>query len=222
MKKTLSLFASLFATLLLASPEELIKQLAAAAPADRDLAYQQLLPSLQPEQIPLLKPLLQQPVSFDTALSLLEAMKHPSADQTIAQSLEKATDAKEKAALLNVLSRRHYAGSLVFAKTLLLDNNPDVASAALHYCARAGDAATLQALASEKNCPADLQLVIAERLTVLDPAAAIAGYAKLAENKAAPDHLRLAALRALIGLDEKQQQKWIAMGLSSDSEVWRG
>jgi HEAT repeat protein len=222
MKKTLSLCASLFATLLLASPEELIKQLASDSPADRDLAYQQLLPSVQPEQIPLLNPMLQQPVSFDTALSLLEAMKHPSADQAIAQSLEKAAGAKEKTALLNVLSRRHYAGSLAFAKTLLRDGNADVASAALHYCARTGDAATLQALTSEKNCPADLQLLIAERLTVLAPTAAIVGYAKLAEDKAAPDHLRLAALRALILLDEKQQQKWIVMGLSSDSEVWRG
>jgi hypothetical protein len=222
MKKTISLCAALFATLLLASPEELIKQLASDSPADRDLAYQQLLTTLQPEQLPLLKPVLQQPVSFDMALSLLEAMKHPSADQAIAHALEKATGAKEKTALLNVLSRRHYAGSLAFAKTLLQDGNADVASAALHYCARTGDAATLQALASEKSCPADLQLVIAERLTVLDPAAAIAGYAKLAENKAAPDHLRLAALRALIGLDKKQQEKWISLGLSSDSEVWRG
>jgi hypothetical protein len=38
MKKTLSLCAALFATLLLASPEDLIKQLASDSPADRDLA----------------------------------------------------------------------------------------------------------------------------------------------------------------------------------------
>lgn len=221
MKKTLSLCASLFATLLLASPEELIKQLASDSPADRDLAYQQLLLSIQPEQTPLLKPLLQQPVSFDMTLSLLEAMKHPLADQAVAQALETMTGPKERIALLNVLSRHHYAGSLTCAKTLLRDGNSDLASAALHYCTRTGDAATLQALASDTTCPADIQLVIAERLTALAPAAAIAGYAKLAENKAAPGHLRLAALRALILLDEKHQHTWIAMGLSSDSETWR-
>lgn len=222
MKTILTLCILLSASLLHAESETLIQQLGSSSAAERDAAYQQLLPVIQPAQIPLLKPLLQQPAAFDVTLALLEALKNSLADQAVAQALETMAGPKERIALLNVLSRRQYAGSLTSAKTLLHDGNADVASAALHYCARTGDAATLQALASEKSCPADLQLLIAERLAPLDQEASIAVYAKLAENKVASDHLRLAALRALILLDEKQQQKWIAMGLSSDSDVWRG
>lgn len=201
-----------------ASTENAIQQLASPSAAERDAAYQHLLPTLQAEHVPVLAPLLQNPLSFDKALALLEALKEPLADQALAATLATNQVPMQKIALLNALARRDYTGSVVTAKQLLKDSDAAVALAAMHYCAQAGDTLVRQELLANPACPPDLCLLIAdqEHITVQIPA-----YQRIFEDGKTPDNVRLQALCRLIAHDAWRYEHWSVKGLSSPSPRWR-
>ena len=218
MKKALALSLLLSAGFIHASTESVIQQLASPSVAERDAAYQKLLPTIQAEHVPLLATLLQNPVSFDKALALLEAIKEPLADQALAVTLSTNQAPRQKIALLNTLTRRDYTGSVVLAKQLLKDPDAAVALAAMYYCAKAGDTLIRQELLSNPACPPDLCLLIAEQehCTVQIPT-----YQRIFEDEKTPDNVRLLALCRLIAHDSWRYEQWSVKGLSSPSPRWR-
>jgi len=201
-----------------ASTESAIHQLASPSAAERDAAYQQLLPTIQAEDVPLLAPLLENAVSFDKALALLEALREPLADQALATTLATNQVPIQKIALLNSLTRRDCTGAVVIAKQLLKDPDATVALAAMYYCARTGDTLMHHELLSNPACPPDLSLLIAdqEHITIQIPA-----YQRIFENEKTPENVRLLTLCRLIKTDVWRREQWIVKGLSAPSPRWR-
>lgn len=180
-------------------------------------AKQMICPFLAPiataRSIPLLQKMLTDERQSALALTVLQYIKDPAADQALVKSLPK-TRSLTKTGILNVLGIRENPENLKVLKKLISDADPVVSQAAIDAV---GKLKTLEGSLllkksyeksdlSTKLKISDALLACADQMKLENAPEALSIYAAIYESDMKPS-VRYAALRGIISLDEKYGER---------------